>query len=314
MTPACKVELEYLKNRLVSNPVLKPIDPNRDFTILTDASTYRIGFTICQEDDDGNLHVVWYGSYATTPSQSNYSADDLEGVVLMYALQSIECLVLCRYVTVITDNSHVLHIADWKPQNRTQRRMLTYIMQYRLTVKYVRGVKNITPDCLSKLFQNATVQERRENEPQMMHDTDDFILPVTTRSCTKRASLDDDTNSTDLILPLEPDLDAHVSDTDVKVGNAETSDPQDDESSTTTRETQTRILDDVMTEVTEYPIIAESDYESDDEFGSMYKYLQYGHLTGDSKRDKTTLTMADRYIIDNNNLLYRIDVPRQKTW
>ena len=225
----------------------------------------------------------------------------------MYALQSIEWLALCRHVTVITDNSHVLHIADWKPQNRTQRRMLTYIVQYRLTVKYVRGVKNITPDCLSKLFQNATVQERRENEPQMMHDTDDFILPVTTRSCTKRASLEDDTTSSDLILPLEPDVDAHASDTDVKVGNGETADPQDGESSTSTGETQTRILDNAMTE---YLIIT----ESDDEFGNMYKYLQYGYLTGNSNRDKTTLLMADRYMIDNNNLLYRIDVPRQKIW
>jgi len=44
----------------------------------------------------------------------------------------------------------------------------------------------------------------------------------------------------------------------------------------------------------------------------MYKYLQYQYLTGNSKRDKTTLIMADRYMIDNNNLLYRIDVPRQK--
>ena len=129
------------------------------------------------------------------------------------------------------------------------------------------------------------------------------------RSCTKRVSLEDDTTSTELILPLEPAVEAHASDTDVKVGNAQTSDPQDDESLTAAEETQTKTLDNA---ITEYPIITESDYESDDEFGNMYKYLQYEYLTGDSKRDKTTLIMADRYIIDNNNLLYRIDVPRQK--
>jgi len=58
--------------------------------------------------------------------------------------------------------------------------------------------------------------------------------------------------------------------------------------------------------------MTESDYESDDKFGNMYKYLQYGYLTGNSSRDKSTLIMADRYMIDNNTLLYRIDVPRQK--
>ena len=117
-TPACEVELQYLKNRLVSDPVLKPIDPNRDLTILTDASTYGIGFTICQEDDDGDLHVVRYGSYATTPSQSKYSADDLEGIALMYALQSIEWLaliILMSYTSLIgnhktADSVACLHI------------------------------------------------------------------------------------------------------------------------------------------------------------------------------------------------------------
>jgi len=73
----------------------------------------------------------------------------------MYALQSFDWLAFF---------SHVLHIADWKPQNRRERRRLTYIMQYRLTVKYTRGVKNVTPDCLSRLFQDASVEERRAND------------------------------------------------------------------------------------------------------------------------------------------------------
>jgi len=44
----------------------------------------------------------------------------------------------------------------------------------------------------------------------------------------------------------------------------------------------------------------------------MYKYLTREELTGHSRTDKTTLIMSDRYIIESG-LLYRIDVPRQKT-
>jgi len=88
-------------NCLASDPILKPIDLNRDIVISCDASIYGIGFVIMQADDDGMLHAVRYGSYATTSAQANYLAEDFEAVGLMYALTSIEWLAQCRHVTVI---------------------------------------------------------------------------------------------------------------------------------------------------------------------------------------------------------------------
>jgi len=43
----------------------------------------------------------------------------------------------------------------------------------------VRPTQHLT---LSRLFQDSSPQERRKNEPTYMHDIDDFILPITTRS------------------------------------------------------------------------------------------------------------------------------------
>jgi len=162
-TPECQKELDYLKTCLASDPILKPIDLNRDLIISCDASIYGIGFVIMQADDDGLLHAVRYGSYATTPAQANYSADDLEAVALMYSLKSIEWLAQCRHLTVIADNTAVLHIQDWNPRNRRQRRMLMYIMQFDLTICYIRGSSNTTPDTLSRLFQDSSPPERRKN-------------------------------------------------------------------------------------------------------------------------------------------------------
>ena len=61
-----------------------------------------------------------------------------------------------------------------------------------------------------------------------------------------------------------------------------------------------------------FPTIGPSDYQSDEEFQNMYTYLMFGELTGNSRIDKTTLIMADRYLIENDDLLYRIDLPRQQ--
>jgi len=124
------------------------------------------------------------------------------------ALKSIEWLAQCRHVTVITDNTAVLHILDWNPRNRRQRRMLTYIMQFNLTICYICGSSNMIPDSLSRLFQDSSPQEQRENESKYMHEVDDFILSVTMRviilfcqlRCvfkTARASLEPDRQTTD---------------------------------------------------------------------------------------------------------------------
>jgi len=170
-----------LETCLTSDPILKPIELNRDLVISCDASIYGIGFVIMQADDDGMLHAVRYGSYATTPAQANYLAEDLEAIAVMYTLRSIEWLAQCRHMTIITDNTTFLQIQDWNPRNRRQRRMLTYIMQFNLTICYICGLSNTIPDLLSRLFQDSSPQERRENEAKYMHEVDDFILPVTTR-------------------------------------------------------------------------------------------------------------------------------------
>ena len=48
-TSECDRELEYLKSCLISNPILAPIDPDRDFIIMADAAvTSGRGYQIMQ--------------------------------------------------------------------------------------------------------------------------------------------------------------------------------------------------------------------------------------------------------------------------
>jgi len=44
----------------------------------------------------------------------------------------------------------------------------------------------------------------------------------------------------------------------------------------------------------------------------MFPYLHDGTLSGNVKKDKPILIMEDRYTIDEDGLLYRVDTPRQK--
>ena len=56
--------------------------------------------------------------------------DDLEALALVYVLKSTEPLAVHKPITVVTDNSHLLHLNTWKSLNSRQWRMITYLMQF----------------------------------------------------------------------------------------------------------------------------------------------------------------------------------------
>ena len=285
-----------------------------------------------RSDDDGMLHVVRYWSFATTQAQSNYNSEDLEAVGLMYALKSIEWLAQCRRVTVITDNTAVLHIADWSPRNRRQRRMLTYIMQFPLTVLYIRGCHNALPDVLSEMFQESTAQERRSNEPKFMHEIDDFILPVTTRSANRSSLMrlqEPSINDTDSDAPSDKRMDGQTVNNVApeaaeeavtsEIGNSDNFDPHVDLGGTLDQPNVDNVVNETETPADSknklpapFPVIISEDYQRDDEFSDMYKYLQFSELSDNARRDKTTMIMSDWYMIDLDGMLYKMDLPRQR--
>ena len=345
-TQACQSELEYLKKCLVSDPILKPLDLNNNLILSIDGSVHGLGFCVLQEHEDGKLHAVKYGAYATTPHQANYSADDLELTALMYGLKSIENLALIRHVTVITDNSHVLHVKDWKVTNARQKRMIAYIMQFNLSLVYIRGSRNLLADALSRLFQDSSVQERVEHQATYMHTIDDFVLPVVTRSTQRKlqdgkdqslspsdALAERDSGESErppsphsrpaVYAPLTAQHDATTPPPAVSdLQSSDVTSPADEpDELADTAEVQARDnvagngnseVDPQIVKADEiHRVITASDYEQDAEFMNAYKYADDGQLTGIMRVDKPTLIMADRYIIEQG-LLYRIDMPRQK--
>ena len=59
------------------------------------------------------------------------------------------------------DNTRVLHLDRWQPVNARQKRILTYLMQFNLSVKFVRGCNNYTADALSRLTEDMAPVERK---------------------------------------------------------------------------------------------------------------------------------------------------------
>ena len=157
----CQAELDYLKQCLTEQPVFKPFNINQDVVLMTDASQTGYGYCILQLDEsDNKLHPISYGAQALTKAQSKHTAAELELESLALALKHIQYFAIHKRITILTDNTRVLHVDRWHPVNARQRRLIAFLMQFNLHVKYVKGCKNAAADALSRIFED--MQEHKK--------------------------------------------------------------------------------------------------------------------------------------------------------
>ena len=140
--------------------MLKSFNVDEPITIYTDASTKGLAYAAVQIGDDGKEHVIAYGGRALSKAQKGYTPAELEMMSVVLALRDYETFLIHRHVTVVSDNSTVLHLDRFIPVNPRQTRLLAYLMQYQLTVKFIRGCRNFTTDTLSRIFEEMSETEK----------------------------------------------------------------------------------------------------------------------------------------------------------
>jgi len=178
-TKECDQELSYLKERLLSNEVLRPIDPSKDVFIQVDASTEGTGYVVMQRHD-GRFYPNYFGGQCLTSAQSRYSSSDLELIALVQAIKSVEWLGMHKTLTIFTDCARCAYLDTWNPLNNRQRRLIAYVLQFKLDVRYIPGCKNYTADALSRCYSEMTHEDRCLFQPDA-DDHSDFVVAVETR-------------------------------------------------------------------------------------------------------------------------------------
>jgi len=98
---------------------------------------------------------------------------------LAMSLRAYEKLLLGNEVHVFTDNAVVVHLQKYRPMNARETRMIAYLSQFRLDVRYVKGVHNYTTDCLSRIYEDLDDSQIQRMRPDDRILQEEFILPVT---------------------------------------------------------------------------------------------------------------------------------------
>ena len=79
-----------MKELLSANLLTRHFDPEKEVTLLTDASRHHgMGFALCQKEND-NYILITCGSKSFTPTQQRYATIELECLAIIWAIQKCE--------------------------------------------------------------------------------------------------------------------------------------------------------------------------------------------------------------------------------
>jgi len=173
-TSECQNELNDLKECLLSDPLLVPLDPSKRIVVLCDASNSGYGFSILQRASDGQLHPVFFGGAALSPAEVKYTPAHKELAALVLAFKSIEHLASLTDISVLTDNSSVLYYKKWTPQTPRLKRIICYLQQFSFEIRHIAGCKNMAADCLSRIYDDMQFTDRVEL--QRNPDREEFLV------------------------------------------------------------------------------------------------------------------------------------------
>ena len=160
---------EDLKKALLTEPILRLPDFDRQFVVYTDASDYGLGAVLAQNFADGEA-VVSYASRQLSSSERNYSTIQKECLAIVWALQYFHHYLFGRTFVIVTDHRPLKWLQTMKPKSAQMERWMCDLQAYSFEVKHRPGKCNGNADFLSR----CPVEEKKE-EVAVISATDDVL-------------------------------------------------------------------------------------------------------------------------------------------
>ena len=121
----------------------------KDFIVITDASSTAIGGILAQKDDNGGEKMIHAFSKTMDKAQLNYSVTDKELLALVKTVEHFRYYLLGRKFTARTDHRALAYL--WESKNPVSRilRWSLKVQDYQFTPEYIKGDTNAA-DVLSR--------------------------------------------------------------------------------------------------------------------------------------------------------------------
>ena len=143
---------EWLKQACMNSLVLAFADYTKDFLLETDASKEGLGAVLSQKQEDGQFHLVAYGSQALSTYEKNYHSTKLEFLALKWAItEHFKEYLLYQPFLVKTDNNPLMYIMSTPNLDATGYHWVSALAKYDFWLEYQKGRDNAVADALSQV-------------------------------------------------------------------------------------------------------------------------------------------------------------------
>ena len=141
---------QALKQACMNSPVLAFADYTKDFLLEMDASKEGLGAVLSQKQEDGQFHLVAYGSWALTTHDKNYHSTKLEFPALKWAVtEHFKEYLLYQPFLVKTDNNPLTYIMTTPNLDATSHQWVGALAKFNFWLEYQKGQDNAVADALS---------------------------------------------------------------------------------------------------------------------------------------------------------------------
>ncbi len=140
-----------LKKRLTEAPIFRHPDFIRPFILYTNTSKKGVGAILAQHDEEAKAnYVVEYFSWNLRQTQENWSATDLECLVIVEAVWHFDGYLREKPFTIYTDHQALATLRTQQNPKGRKARWIAELKNYDFKAKHWPGSDNGIADYLSR--------------------------------------------------------------------------------------------------------------------------------------------------------------------
>ena len=154
----CQASFELLKEALIKEPILRFLDPNKPYTLYTDASKYAWSCVLTQQythDMDNKQivvnHPITYVSGLFKGSQLNWAALTKEAYAIYMSIKKLTYYLEDAEITLRSDHLPLKRFLQRNTLNTKVNNWAVEISPFKITFEYIKGIKNTLADTMSRL-------------------------------------------------------------------------------------------------------------------------------------------------------------------
>ena len=142
-------EFNFLKECLVSPPILKVPDLEKPFCLRTDASSIGLGGVLLQYTNDVPYPVA-FASRKLLPRETRYFTSELECLAIVWAIKKFEYYLKGKQFILECDHEPLTYLESFKGSNARLMRWALALQSSAYRIVYVKGKHNSLADLLSR--------------------------------------------------------------------------------------------------------------------------------------------------------------------